>query len=153
MHENRELDRGNNIAWKKGVEETERSGRRHRPRDKWGTRRAHGVHLTRSGQPGLSSVSPFFPISSHTDRNVRIDVRPCIPRAGDPMGNRKWARGVRDRLVRLAYAKFTSGLPRNYHCRNSRRRKRVRSGYEGGYRDEVGRSGRKQSEGKEKYSS
>ena len=58
------------------------------------------------------------------------------------MGNRKWPRGVRGwPCVHLAYVKFMSGLPRNYHCGNSgeggeeraeREREREAGGREGG---------------------
>lgn len=74
------------------------------------------------------------------------------------MGNRKWPRGVRGwPCVHLAYVKFMSGLPRNYHCGNSgeggeerleREREReggggeLRREYEGG----AGREGKRERE-------
>lgn len=72
------------------------------------------------------------------------------------MGNRKWPRGVRGwPCVHLAYVKFMSGLPRNYHCGNSgeggeERLEREREGgggelrreYEGG----AGRGGKRERE-------
>lgn len=73
-------------------------------------------HLTWSGQPDYPS-SPGSLRAFTVNRNVSVRY-PLADQTGDPMGNRKWSRGVRGCPVHLAYVKFTSGLPRNYHCRN-----------------------------------
>lgn len=94
----------------------------------------HAATLTRLTRAGHLDPSPLLPIrseslSSPVSRSERIDSYYIpslagIPRQAvytdDSMGNRKWPRGVRGwPCVHLAYVKFMSGLPRNYHCGNS----------------------------------
>ena len=114
---------------------------RGKPGDKWRTRGSRS-RLTCAGQ--LDRV-PFSVAESGRSRSERIDSSMAAVRVHDrdPMGNRKWPRGVRGcSCVRLAYVKFTSGLPRNYHCGNS--------GEPGGWRWGKGRWERWQRERKRK---
>lgn len=132
-----EADRNRGTDDDSGKRETSRG----KPGDKWRTRGSRS-RLTCAGQ--LDRV-PFSVAESGRSRSERIDSSMAAARVHDrdPMGNRKWPRGVRGcPCVRLAYVKFTSGLPRNYHCGNS--------GEPGGWRWGKGRWERWQRERKRK---